>query len=146
MCIRRTCFKRKPVEYSSSWVMYDDVGTPTLVEAPTFTDINKIAVEHVIRTQSSGKKDERYAIWYRDKNRNGYSVASLFEPCVAPWYLVMCGNEDMTSSLAPYICTGNIVTPAFLKQFHKEDKWTYMNTQTFEDEEFPSGGITIENA
>ena len=74
------------------------------------------------------------------------SIEEMFRPCRPPWFFIGCdGNQDRTAELEPYICRGNEIRMDLLRQlFQGSKKWVYIHPTTFEETDFPSKGIAIE--
>lgn len=132
----------KPLDtiYTDEWYMISDKHTP--VDEPVFTDAAKTAIQKVYRLRPDGRLDHRIAIWYRDKIRNKYTNPEIFDMVPAPWLTIECDGEDMTETLSPYVCKGNLITFDFLQSIQK-GKWTYMDPKTFGEFDFPSIGLVI---
>jgi hypothetical protein len=75
------------------------------------------------------------------------ALEDMFLECRPPWFFIGCdGNQDKTSEMEPYICRGNKIRPALLRYlFPGSKKWVYIHPTTFEETDFPSRGISIEN-
>jgi hypothetical protein len=82
-------------------------------------------------------------------------LSNTFTPCQPPWWFIgaklRSGEEVcMTDMMAPYIVTGNVITPRLLAALAPEIskneglvRWFYIHPTSFEDTEIPPEGITI---
>jgi hypothetical protein len=86
-------------------------------------------------------------VYYGQEEESPVSKESMFLDCRPPWFFIGCdGNQDKTSDLEPYICRGNKIRPELLLHlFPGSKKWVYIHPTTFEETDFPSKGIAIEN-
>jgi hypothetical protein len=74
-------------------------------------------------------------------------LSRFFVDCKPPWFFIGCDNSvDHTMDLEPYVCAGNVIRPELLQHlFPGSKRWIYVHPTTFEETEFPSAGISIEN-
>jgi len=74
-------------------------------------------------------------------------LSRFFVDCKPPWFFIGCDNSvDHTMDLEPYVCAGNVIRPELLQHlFPGSKRWIYVHPTTFEETEFPSEGISIEN-
>ena len=74
-------------------------------------------------------------------------LSRFFADCKPPWFFIGCDNSvDRTMDLEPYVCVGNLIRPELLQHlFPGSKRWIYVHPTTFEETEFPSEGISIEN-
>jgi hypothetical protein len=67
-----------------------------------------------------------------------------------PWFFIGCYDsakslQDKTGDMDDYIYPGNVISLALLHHlFPGTQRWVYIHPKTFEETEFPSGGIVIE--
>jgi hypothetical protein len=101
-----------------------------------------IVVDKVVRTREDGREDVKYRITYNDR-LNETTSRELFEHVPPPWLMLSKDEEDFTEQLHPYISKGNVITLSFLTRVFGSGKWTYLNSKTFFEGDFPSSGITI---
>ena len=120
---------RPPTRYEESWVS----GKPM-----TFRKVVALN-DRDIRT--------KIRVYYDDTDVINTSNEELFESCRPPWFFIGCdGDQDRTAEMEPYICRGNEIKPALLRHlFPGSKKWVYIHPTTFEETDFPSKGISIEN-
>lgn len=107
----------------------------------SFTD-DDIIVDEVTRIREDGREDVKYRITHKNIV-NATTSAELFESVPPPWLMISKNDEDFTEILHPYISKGNVITPQVLNKLFGEGKWTYLNSKTFFEGDFPSVGITI---
>lgn len=129
--------------FSNEWMMVTDDYT---LERVSFPENMRTNIDIATRTAPNGHTDERRAIWHKDVTRKGYYHYHLFDLCSPPWYMITCNGKDMTAELAPYICPGNVIDREFLNIFVKDGNWRIMDPKTFEEVEFPSEPVVIQNA
>lgn len=130
--------------YDSVWIHLKEDGTRVPAPRPGFDAYHPFAIEEVTRYREDGRTDMRIALWHRDHTRAPYTHPDLFaHNFPPPWLSLRCDDVEYTSVLAPYLCRGNVITLAFLRTISPTGTWTYLSPTTFEDAEFPSGGITI---
>jgi hypothetical protein len=74
-------------------------------------------------------------------------LSRFFVDCKPPWFFIGCDNSvDHTIDLEPYVCAGNVIRLELLQHlFPGSKRWIYVHPTTFEETEFPSEGISIEN-
>lgn len=146
---RAMCKHASPLEteYDGNWFMLSKTGHFHEVPTPCFDADHAFAVNEVTRTRPDGRTDTRFAILHRDKSRAHYQSPDLFTPVPPPWLMIMEAGEDRTEDLAPYIACGNLVTLGFLQSYWYSEtpkEWVYVDPKTFEERQFPSGGILIQ--
>ena len=67
-----------------------------------------------------------------------------------PWFFIGCYDsakslQDKTCEMDDYVYPGNTITLNLLKYlFPGSQRWVYIHPETFEETEFPSEGIVIE--
>jgi hypothetical protein len=68
-----------------------------------------------------------------------------------PWFFIGCYDsaqslQDKTCEMEEYIYPGNVINMQLLKHlFPGTKRWVYIHPQTFEETDFPSEGIVIED-
>jgi hypothetical protein len=106
-----------------------------------------------IESVSLDRAVTKYIIWDKDHEARTMNVAEaeyiLNENVKLPWLWIGANSEsgstDMTNSFKPYLVSGNIITPEFLKnRYPSYYDWKYLDPVTFKEVEFPDGGITID--
>jgi hypothetical protein len=103
-----------------------------------------------IESVSLDKTIRKFKIW-RDNSRildDSEIHTILNEKIESPWLYVSAntpfGKVNMTDTLNQYLVSGNIITPEFLnRHFPFHYNWIYLDSVTFKELYFPSGGITI---
>ena len=79
------------------------------------------------------------------------TVLTPSRPPPPPWFFIGCYDsarslQDKTYEMDEYIYPGNKITLELLQRvFPGSQRWVYIHPQTFEETEFPSEGIVIEN-
>lgn len=69
-----------------------------------------------------------------------------------PWFFIGCYDsakslQDKTSEMDDYIYPGNVITNDLLQHLYPgAQRWVYIHPETFEEMEFPSDGIVIQDA
>lgn len=91
----------------------------------------------VTRYRPDGRVDIRVPV------NNNADNAVLFENVPPPWLMIQKNGVDRTEALASYVCKGNHITLDFLRKTFGDGKWAILNSKTFNEEDFPSGGIII---
>jgi hypothetical protein len=67
-----------------------------------------------------------------------------------PWFFIGCYDsaeslQDRTCEMDDYVYPGNVITLALLQHlFPGTQRWVYIHPETFEETDFPSEGIVIE--
>ena len=67
-----------------------------------------------------------------------------------PWFFIGCYDsakslQDKTCEMDEYVYPGNVITLALLHHlFPGTQRWVYIHPETFEETDFPSEGIVIE--
>lgn len=122
---------RNPKRYEESWVYHGQV---------------------VLRKVNASSDDSRdvltkIQVFYDNIEPVAAPNERLFASCRPPWFFIGCdGDQDRTAEMEPYICRGNEIKMALLRQlFPGSKKWVYIHPTTFEETNFPSKGISIEN-
>ena len=79
-------------------------------------------------------------------------VYSVFPPSPPPpWFFIGCYDsakslEDKTYEMDDYVYPGNVITLDLLRELFKgTQRWVYIHPETFEETDFPSEGIVIQN-
>jgi len=134
VCLRGFCCTRKDYSaaarknlYSSVWEIYDDFK----IETRTYCNGLVKRVVH-----PSGAENT--------------SVLKLSLPPAPPWFFIGCYDsakslQDKTFEMDEYIYPGNKITPRLLQHlFPGTQRWVYIHPETFDETEFPSEGIAIE--
>ena len=79
------------------------------------------------------------------------AVLILSHPPPPPWFFIGCYDsarslQDKTYEMDEYIYPGNKITLELLQHLVPgSQRWVYIHPQTFEETDFPSEGIVIEN-
>lgn len=82
------------------------------------------------------------------KNRRAIGLTPPYPP--PPWFFIGCYDsakslQDKTCEMDEYVYPGNVITLAFLQHvFPGTQRWVYIHPETFEETDFPSEGIVIE--
>lgn len=102
-----------------------------------------LTLTKVIHTRENGDSDFKYMLDWVSDDQKFTPPDELFHHVMPPWLLITKNDEDFTEALHPYIAKGNIVNLHFLNKRFGEGAWKIVNPKTFEEEDFPSSGITI---
>ena len=113
------------------------------------TDSNITKIEYI----SSQRTITKYRIW--DKQARVLTKDELNkifkEKISVPWLSIgsqsMLGHFDNTELIEQYAVPGNVITTAFLEENYPYFyDWKYLDSQTFEEVDFPAEGITINDS
>jgi hypothetical protein len=96
----------------------------------------------IVRLRESGQIDVKYRLSWPGKENNTDSV-DIFDHVMPPWLMITKDGDDFTEQLYPYVAKGNWVTTRFLEWKFGPGKWKILDPRTFDEVDFPSGGITI---
>ena len=99
-------------------------------------------VYRVVRRRDTGQVDMKYRIEWLDKE-NTTEVAGIFDHVMPPWLMITKDGDDYTEQLHPYIAKGNVIRTQFLDWKFGHGRWRILDPRTFDDVDFPSGGIII---
>jgi len=84
-----------------------------------------------------------------DRERNvSYAISPPYP--LPPWFFIGCYDsakslQDKTCEMDDYVYPGNVITLDLLQHlFPGTQRWVYIHPQTFEETDFPSEGIVIE--
>ena len=154
-CLQR--FLPESIEYASDWKLCN----PTTREIFTGETREEFCMDdefpfllHQVRRKRAGLHEEfRTAVHWYDHHRPPYLQKDLFEPLVtAPWLFIgfRDGEDtvDCTDELSQYICYGNFIDTRllnFLVPRAKDKPWVYIHPKTFNETEFPSEGMIIDD-
>ena len=112
-------------------------------------DSNITKIEHI----SSQRIITKYRIWDKEARiLTNEELAQLFKEKVeVPWLSIgsqtIFGHFDNTELMDQYIVPGNTITLSFLEETYPYlYDWKYLDSQTFEEVEFPAKGITINDS
>uniref|UniRef100_A0A6C0F2E8 Uncharacterized protein n=1 Tax=viral metagenome TaxID=1070528 RepID=A0A6C0F2E8_9ZZZZ len=130
------CYSKEPFVSVKEHAIYLD-GSLTIVHT-----ITSVSIDETIK-----KCKIEYPESYSYSKPLVYGI--LLEHTQAPWLWIGASafwkNCDMTSSLEPYIVTGNRITIELLgKLFPLHSNWKYLDPVTLKEVEFPKDGITIQ--
>jgi hypothetical protein len=129
---------------------YSKEPSVSIKEYPIHLD-GSLSIMHVITSVSIDETIKKCKIEYPET----YSYSKplvygiLLGQAQAPWLWIgasaFWGECDMTTSLLPYIVTGNRITIELLRKlFPFHCKWEYLDPVTLKQLEFPKDGITIQ--
>jgi hypothetical protein len=113
------------------------------------TDSNITKIEYI----SSQRTITKYRIW--DKQARVLTKDELNkifkEKISVPWLSIgsqsMLGHFDNTELIEQYVVPGNVITTTFLEDNYPYFyDWKYLDSQTFEEVDFPAEGITINDS
>jgi hypothetical protein len=150
--VERCCARREVVYETMSWQAANlDTGVSHYAEE--FHELDRVGADvilHHIRKTHGLHQDYRTVIQWTNEAGQGYSLADVFEPAVAPWFFVGYIGEDgkavdCTDTLSHLVVSGNRVTTPILRLTvdSPAEKWVYINPKTFDQVEFPAEGILI---
>jgi len=112
-------------------------------------DSNITKIEHI----SSQRIITKYRIWDKEARvLTTEELAQLFKEKVeVPWLSIgsqtIFGHFDNTELMDQYVVPGNTITLNFLEETYPYlYDWKYLDSQTFEEVEFPAEGITINDS
>jgi hypothetical protein len=108
------------------------------VEYPLFT----------IETLTLANGDTKHVVYpFNEESLRPAFDRSKIHP---PWFFIGCYDsarslQDKTSELDPYIYPGNKITTDLLQHICPGSRrWVYIHPETFEETDFPSEGIVIQ--
>jgi len=129
---------------------YSKEPSISVKEQPMFLD-GSLIIMHTITSISIDEYVKKCKIEY--PKTYSYSkplvYGILLDQVQIPWLWIgasaFWGDSDMTSSLVPYIVSGNRITIELLgKLFPFHSNWKYLDPVTLKQVEFPKDGITIQ--
>lgn len=145
-----------PVEtvYSSSWKICNPDTSEYVIgdtrEEFSITDDFSFII-HYVRKSKGLHEDFRAAVHWPELCRDGYVMKDLFDSPPPPWLFIGYRDEkdtyDCTEMLRQFVCYGNMIHVDLLNFLVPEGRgktWVYINPKTFEEVEFPSDGMVIE--
>ena len=104
----------------------------------------------VVESISLDETIQRFKVWREPRLFSPSELNTLIHSKVQPpWLWVgassIFGEVDMTSSVAPYVVDGNIITPSLLSSVYPLlYNWKYLDSVTFKEVDFPDSGIIID--
>ena len=99
-------------------------------------------IYRVVRRRETGQIDMKYRIEWSDKE-NTTDISDIFDHVMPPWLMITKDGDDYTEQLHPYIAKGNVIRTPFLDWKFGHGRWKILDPRTFDDVDFPSGGIII---
>ena len=112
-------------------------------------DSNITKIEHI----SSQRIITKYRIWDKEARvLTNEELAQLFKEKVeVPWLSIgsqtIFGHFDNTELMNQYLVPNNTITLKFLEETYPYFyDWKYLDSQTFEEVDFPAEGITINDS
>lgn len=113
------------------------------------TDSNITKIEYI----SSQRVTIKYRIWDKEARvLTNEELNQIFKEKVeAPWLSIgsqtIFGHFDNTELMEQYIVPGNTITLQFLEETYPYlYDWKYLDSETFEEVDFPAEGITINDS
>lgn len=138
--------------YSKEPVIYQTVYyRSSSLDSGFYTIPENITAVTEIKSVSLTDQTVKYKIWeneveYLDKEE---LEQIMKEDVIDPWLWIgastLFKDEDMTSTIQPFVVVGNKITLEMLEKFYPcHYKWKYLDTVTFKEVDFPVDGITID--
>jgi hypothetical protein len=113
------------------------------------TDSNVTKIEYI----TSQRIITKYRIWDKEaRTLTNDELNKIFKEKVSvPWLSVgsqsMLGHFDTTDLIEQYVVPGNVITTSFLgDNYPYFYDWKYLDSETFEEVDFPAEGITINDS
>ena len=132
-----------------AWLFVKSICCVCRGSRPTNIPVRRVKYPlFTIETLTLANGDTKHIVhMFNDEGRRPAFDRSKIHP---PWFFIGCYDsakslQDKTSELDEYIYPGNKITSDLLQHICPgSQRWVYIHPETFEETDFPSEGIVIE--